>query len=543
MSGKVSGMARAHRSRKAEIAARSRELRRQGWSWRQIAAQIAQQERVNARVAFRLAHGLSQQAVADRWNELFLGEDGEKPLTGKQISYWETWPQSGREPSLTALDRLARIYQCDVKDLLDSTDYGQPNPADQSCPAPAPLSAVAPGHPIAVSDNPTLVREPWHQVTATKILSPSLMDQLPEMDLLQLSQVILMWAHQLPPGLSRRALLSKLSTAFALAAAAPIFDISDPDEQRRVALVLEDSSQLDAATLAHAEKIVLCCRHQGDVLGPRIALQTALGQHQVVQRLVDGAPDHLKPRALSIYAELSQLIGWQLFNLGDYRGAQYYYEDACTAAHDAENEDLVIYVLCAMSHLATWQGKPRVGIDHAIAAQSWAEQAGNPRAQSYAADVAARAYAATNQADKCHAALDREYAALKAIQADEPAPSWWYFYDESFYWATVSGCALKLGQPDLALEAVTKSLGIFDPSNLHNYAFTLLFRGEAYIQHGELTEATRIIGDVASLTTVNTAQRIDQRIDEVRGLLAPWEKTRPVQELDERLAVYRSGRR
>jgi hypothetical protein len=46
-----------------------------------------------------------------------------------------------------------------------------------------------------------------------------------------------------------------------------------------------------------------------------------------------------------------------------------------SAAHDAQNVELVAYILCTMSHLATWQGKPRVGIDHAVAAAVWAEQA------------------------------------------------------------------------------------------------------------------------------------------------------------------------
>ncbi|MEU1465837.1 hypothetical protein ABZ467_35355 [Streptomyces sp. NPDC005727] len=43
------------------------------------------------------------------------------------------------------------------------------------------------------------------------------------------------------------------------------------------------------------------------------------------------------------------MVGWQLYNLGDYRAAQYYYDDARTAAHDAENTELVTYVLCTMS--------------------------------------------------------------------------------------------------------------------------------------------------------------------------------------------------
>lgn len=53
------------RNRKAQRAALVAGLRAGGSSWIQIAAQLKATERVSALAAFRLAHGLSQQAVAD----------------------------------------------------------------------------------------------------------------------------------------------------------------------------------------------------------------------------------------------------------------------------------------------------------------------------------------------------------------------------------------------------------------------------------------------------------------------------------------------
>jgi hypothetical protein len=162
-----------------------------------------------------------------------------------------------------------------------------------------------------------------------------------------------------------------LGAAIALAGAAPLFDIADPDERERLAAVLHDPSRLDAATLAHYEAMVINLNRQEDLLGPRTVLPTILAQRHLVGGLVAAAPDEIKARVLSVYAQLSRLVGWSLFNLGDYQNASYYYDDARTAAHDAQNVDLVTFVLCAMSHLHTWMGKPRVGIDHAVAAASW----------------------------------------------------------------------------------------------------------------------------------------------------------------------------
>ncbi|MGH3804955.1 MAG: hypothetical protein ACRDTD_33385 [Pseudonocardiaceae bacterium] len=259
----------------------------------------------------------------------------------------------------------------------------------------------------------------------------------------------------------------------------------------------------------------------------------------MVQRLAHAAPEAFAQRAVSAYAELTQFVGWLCFNMGDYRSAQHYYDDARSAAHDAQNVELVTYILCTMSQLATGQGKPRVGIDHALAAAVWADQAHSPLARAYAADVAVRAYSADNQPDKCRETLDQEYAALQAARADEPTASWWYFYDESFYWSTEGQCALKLQRPDAAMAALDKSLMLVDPAHLHNRSVWLLCRAEARIQQAEVDEASSIVADVARLTAGNGSQRFAQRITEVRGLLTPWERTKPVRELDERLAAYR----
>jgi hypothetical protein len=110
------------RSRKEELAQLRERLHAQGWTYDRIADRIRAEHGVNSRVAYRLAHGLTQQQVADRWNELWPREDG--PKTGKHISYWEAWPApSGRTPTLATLGHLAAIYQCRPGDLLDHDDY------------------------------------------------------------------------------------------------------------------------------------------------------------------------------------------------------------------------------------------------------------------------------------------------------------------------------------------------------------------------------------------------------------------------------------
>ncbi len=291
--------------------------------------------------------------------------------------------------------------------------------------------------------------------------------------------------------------------------------------------------------VSEAEQALLQYRKQGDVLGSQVALQSALAQREFIAGFLADAPSALKPRLLSVYAELSQTVGWQLFDLGDYRAAQYYYDDARTAAHDAENVELVSYVLCTMSQMATWQGKPRVGIDHAVAARSWAEETGSWAARAYAADVAARAYAANGDGSKTQRALDDERAAYARIHdAAQPLSSWWYFYDESFYWSIRAECGLRLGNPDDALYAIETAVPLSDPTNLHDYAHVLVKQSSAHILQGDIDRASEIAGSAAKITAVTRSPRTIGRVRELRATLSPWQQTRAVRNLDDVLRGY-----
>jgi hypothetical protein len=108
----------------AGLRAESGRLRALGWSYRRIALEWQRRYHLNARVAFRLAHGWTQEEAARRWNIRWSGEG--QPKTGKSFSYWEVWPgRGGRAPSSRTLTRLAELYLCRPGDLLDGEDFGR----------------------------------------------------------------------------------------------------------------------------------------------------------------------------------------------------------------------------------------------------------------------------------------------------------------------------------------------------------------------------------------------------------------------------------
>ena len=95
-------------------------------TWAQVAGVLRRRYGVNARAALRMAHGWSQPDAAAAWNRQWPDD----LKTAKSFSYWETWPVSGHAPSLASLDRLAKLYECSISDLLaDLSDYGRPSDA------------------------------------------------------------------------------------------------------------------------------------------------------------------------------------------------------------------------------------------------------------------------------------------------------------------------------------------------------------------------------------------------------------------------------
>jgi tetratricopeptide (TPR) repeat protein len=95
---------------------------RQGRTREQIATAMMRKFKDRRRVAWRNAHGWTQDHVADLFNEKL--NDPRKPMTGSRISDFERWPISSRtKPTFETLGVLADIYGATVLNLVDDDDY------------------------------------------------------------------------------------------------------------------------------------------------------------------------------------------------------------------------------------------------------------------------------------------------------------------------------------------------------------------------------------------------------------------------------------
>jgi hypothetical protein len=485
------------RSRKQQREQLVGSLRAEGKSWVEVAEALRECYRFNARVAFRYAHGWSQRQAADEWNKRWPDE----LKTFKMFSYWEMWPgTTGHAPSFDNLSKLAELYECAVSDLLvDLPDFryrdtmsgtkttvlsmAKPD-ADLVLPGDFAVRTTVTGLQLPENVSVLLMQYLGSLAPSDRDMRTTARDRDHTFD--QLVHFFTSWAHTM----KRRKLLRTLGWA---AAAASVFHTSDLEEHERVAAVLSNPNRVDAATIEHIETVLWCCQRQDDTLGPQAVLDTVLAQRNLVRVLLRECPESLRPRMLSVLSNASRHAGWLSFDLNDFDSARYYYEDARALAHEAENIELGAFVLCNMSHLATWQRKPRIGIDHAVAAGEWAKRTNDVPLRAYAADVAARAYAADGQSKLCMTALDAAGTAL--TMTDDQQSGYVYFYGEGQHSATRCRCHLELHEPQRAAVYAERSLKILDRSYTRNVAFATVNLGLARVQTNELDEAARLLGD------------------------------------------------
>ncbi|MGV4923684.1 helix-turn-helix domain-containing protein [Streptomyces sp. BHT-5-2] len=90
----------------------------------QIAIEFRGQFGIRPRAAWRLAHGLTLQEVADRVNDLASTRPGVAVAADASLAArWEKWPsRTGRRPTPSVLVVLAEVFGCTAEELIDFKD-------------------------------------------------------------------------------------------------------------------------------------------------------------------------------------------------------------------------------------------------------------------------------------------------------------------------------------------------------------------------------------------------------------------------------------
>ena len=273
-----------------------------------------------------------------------------------------------------------------------------------------------------------------------------------------------------------------------------------------------------------------------DLLGSPATQGMVIAQQQVTEAMLRDAPEPLKPALLSLYAEWTGLAGSLAWDVRDHVTAGRLYAQAREFAHESEDSDLGAYMLCHLSQLATWQRRPRVAVDYAVAARSWVAQSHDRHLRAYVAVRNAEAAAIAGQAAACLSALDDADAALVGLTPVSPGQSRAYFMGEAIQESYRGNCLAILGRAEEAAAASRNALAMMQPEYVRDRAVTLLELERALIQMDAIDEAAAAVAKAAELSAQNRSPRLAGAIADGRHQLAPWTGTRAVRDLDTLLA-------
>lgn len=229
-------------------------------------------------------------------------------------------------------------------------------------------------------------------------------------------------------------------------------DLALSDEDDRLAWTAAHPSHPEPGAADHLAVVLAGLRRLEDTTSAVAVLPPVLAHVDLVESLVDQAPDKDRLGLIDQLAQWRQFGGWLHAASGDPRGATDLYEKTLSAALEANRPDLAATALSMRGHLS-WQVRragPLISLTEAAL-----RQAVGPAVHLVATQQLARGYALAGRVAEADRAMARaDHLADKVTEV----PGWLYFHDRA-YLELQRGLVLALtGRPEAAAEAVAAGL-------------------------------------------------------------------------------------
>lgn len=239
----------------------------------------------------------------------------------------------------------------------------------------------------------------------------------------------------------------------------------------------------------------------------------------VLPMLTEGRFDAATGRALlAATAELTQLAGWQAYDMADHGTAQRYLVHALSLARAADDEALGAEILGAMSHQATYLGNAAEAVDLARAAGQAARRTPVAALAAEALVLEAHGRAIGGDARTCGTLLHQAERALD--RADRGSdPQWISYFDEAYLSAKFGHCFHALGQHAHAEKFARRSLEM-DSRYVRGRVFNLALLATACAQQKQPDQACAIGGQALELTINLRSARAVSYLRDLRHHLA-----------------------
>lgn len=256
-------------------------------------------------------------------------------------------------------------------------------------------------------------------------------------------------------------------------------------------------------------------------------------------------PAAIARRLLSLTAEATAMVGWQLWLTGDRIAAEAHYAIARDLASDAGNDEVAGFVLVARSFIhsrlfgASGEATalPIRLLEEAVAVSA---RTSAPHLRAFALVRRAEELAATGgPLGAVRQDVDAAQAALSGTRARHAG--FFHYLDHERVMGTWGTCAGLLGDPAEAVRTLSQVIAAITPSLAAERSILISDLAAAYARMDEVEYACQLLGQSLSLGHDRDANRIERIAGVRRTLLERWAQEPSVRQLDEQLALHRHG--
>lgn len=251
------------------------------------------------------------------------------------------------------------------------------------------------------------------------------------------------------------------------------------------------------------------------------------------ETLTHPMPVATRRRVVRLLCLLAGVVGHLYVDLGARPRARQMFELGRLASAETEDHDLAAWIIATDSIAAFYDDEPHRAVDLLAEADASAARSSSVRRRAWIAAMQARALAATGQGDQTRQALDR--AGDFIADAIDP-PTGNDFFDAARLDGLAGSTMLLLRDTTQADQLLVGALDRRAPTDLKGRALLTLDLAACRVVDGEPDEAARLVAEALDTARSALVRPIAVKAVQVRSAMTSWEATRPVAELDERLA-------
>lgn len=221
--------------------------------------------------------------------------------------------------------------------------------------------------------------------------------------------------------------------------------------------------------------------------------------------------DAARGELLTLFAEGAQQAGWAAFDAGWHGEAKLLYDRSFAAAREAGNRALAGNALALRSYQLLSTGSVAVELTDKSCAIG--ETDVHPAVKSLLFQRAAWTYAVDSDMEKAAKSLGLAEDALSDPN-DEPAPDWAAWAHNPTELRIMAGrCWAQLHKPLRAVPALEAAMADYDDSHARDKSLYLSWLADAYLDAGEVADATAVTDHALTLAADVASARPQQRLN------------------------------